>query len=94
MPRFSRRRVVVAVQNRDLFLLSILWNLFANAISGALHERHRAQVIELASARLPISGDHPFSQLLMKGAFHPGRRRRVPTFNVIERSFFDRILFT
>src|SRR6202011_4095820 len=55
---FDDSSVVVAIENCHFFHLSILRRVLAAATSGALHERHRAHVIELAAARFRISRDH------------------------------------
>ena len=62
------------------------------AVAGALDQRHRAHVIELAAPCFRIGRDHALGQFGMKRAFHAGGIACVPTFDVIERRLLNRFV--
>src|ERR1700730_3015808 len=51
---FHDSGVIIAIENRHFFQLSILRDLFADAFARSLHERHCSYVIELAAAGIWI----------------------------------------
>src|SRR5260370_27241131 len=84
--------IIVTIEDRYLFQLSIWRRLFSAAVAGALDQRHRAHVIELATPGFRIGRDHALSQFWMKRAFHPSGVACVPTFDVIERRLLNRFV--
>ena len=82
--------IIVTIENRNLFQLSILQRLFSPAVARVLDESHRAHVIELAAPCFRIGRDHTLGQFGMKRVFHTRGVACVPTFDVIERRLGDR----